>query len=1068
MSEILNYNDQTYRIVQLEQELRASEARFRSIITRSADAIILVDTDGYVLYANPSAEQLFGRTTQQLIGSEFGFPLVAGETTELDILRSHHGMWEAVSAEMRLTKTEWNGTRAFLANLRDITERKRAEQALRQSEERFAKAFRTRTVAITLETLKEGRYIDVNDTFLRLTGYRRDEVIGHTTRELGLMVYPEERERYIVSLQKEHSLQGFEVMYRAKSGEIRYGVASIETIDIVRQECILSHFQDISERRQQEREREAIISIAIALRVAQTPIEMLPIILKQAQNLLKAQASLITLRNIWNRDVVIEQVNGNWTLYSDLRIRDNDESSDRVLSSGQTYSIDAPGLGGETSAIRAVMGVPLIADGAPIGAIWAGRPFSFTPDDLRLLTVVAEIAANALHRASLHEHAQLQIEHLTALRTIDTAITTTLDLRTSLNVIIEQVIEQLQIDAAAILLYNEHLHTLEYTVGRGFRTHIIEQSAVRLGEGYAGRSALLHELVTVADIRHVDPPFTRPNLIAAEGFISYYAVPLVAKGQIKGLLELYHRKSLRMDMAWLNFLETLSAQAAIAVENATLFRDLQRSTVELTIAYDTTLEGWTRALDLRDKETEGHTQRVTEMTVRLARTMGLSDAELVHIRRGALLHDIGKMGIPDSILHKPGPLSSEEWVVMRKHPQYAFDMLSPISFLRPALDIPYCHHERWDGTGYPRGLASDQIPLASRIFSVVDVWDALRSERHYHGAWPEEQVRRYLLEKAGTQFDPKVVEAFLALPINGSGPSQDRPAILIVDDTEGVLRSLTRSLRDHYTVYTATSGDAALQILRHNEVAVIITDQRMPGISGVQLLERAREIRPEAVGLLISAYSDIQSLIEAINLGTIRGFLHKPWDSEELHRRVKDLTEQYQTRVNDRKVLGSSASMMRDMRCQVESMNHMLDTLLAGEIDALFTGDGQPLRIVSRLPLQRDYLTQFTTGIALVDLHGAIVYYNPACARVLGIESHAEVQPNLLLVPTVAASAPFLEVIRSGCSGQVVRSTFPFETLEGIVRTIEIVAVPLVSSHEVEHEFQLILVLRESDRTAER
>ena len=143
--------------------------------------------------------------------------------------------------------------------------------------------------------------------------------------------------------------------------------------------------------------------------------------------------------------------------------------------------------------------------------------------------------------------------------------------------------------------------------------------------------------------------------------------------------------------------------------------------------------------------------------------MHLSDAELVHMYRGALLHDIGKMGISDSILLKPGPLTDEEWVIMQKHPQYAYEMLSPIKYLRPVLDIPYCHHEKWDGTGYPHGLKGEQIPLAARIFAVVDVWDALRSDRPYRTAWPENKVREYIRSQAGTHFDPQVVAAYMNL-----------------------------------------------------------------------------------------------------------------------------------------------------------------------------------------------------------------------------------------------------------------------------------------------------------------
>ena len=205
--------------------------------------------------------------------------------------------------------------------------------------------------------------------------------------------------------------------------------------------------------------------------------------------------------------------------------------------------------------------------------------------------------------------------------------------------------------------------------------------------------------------------FADVPLLASEQFAAYWAVPLIAKGTLKGILEVFHRSPLLPDTGWRERLDILAGQAAIAIDSAAMFQDIQRSHHELMEAYDATIEGWSRALDLRDQETEGHSRRVTDLSERVARALGLTEAEIVAIRRGALLHDIGKMGVPDRILLKTENLSPTEWRVMRRHPQDAYDMLSPITFLRPALDIPYCHHEKWDGTGYPRGLRGDQIPL---------------------------------------------------------------------------------------------------------------------------------------------------------------------------------------------------------------------------------------------------------------------------------------------------------------------------------------------------------------------
>jgi putative two-component system response regulator len=194
-----------------------------------------------------------------------------------------------------------------------------------------------------------------------------------------------------------------------------------------------------------------------------------------------------------------------------------------------------------------------------------------------------------------------------------------------------------------------------------------------------------------------------------------------------------------------------------------LVEALRKANEELAQSYDATLEGWTRALDMRDHETEGHTQRVTDLTVRLARAMGIGGDELTAIRRGALLHDIGKFAVPDSILLKPGPLDAAEWKLMRLHPVHARQLLEPIKFLRPALDIPCWHHEKWDGTGYPNGLKGKQIPLAARIFAVVDVWDALRSKRPYHDAWPDQRALEFILDQSSKHFDPEMVEHFMHL-----------------------------------------------------------------------------------------------------------------------------------------------------------------------------------------------------------------------------------------------------------------------------------------------------------------
>ena len=261
------------------------------------------------------------------------------------------------------------------------------------------------------------------------------------------------------------------------------------------------------------------------------------------------------------------------------------------------------------------------------------------------------------------------------------------------------------------------------------------------------------------------------------GYRSSAAVPIEEHGRVVGNLTVYASEPHAFDEDDKNLLDEIGQDISFALDSINAETEKkhaeaalsQQSTInakmatELQLAYDSTLEGWSHAMDLRDKETEGHTQRVTTMTLKLAANFGLTDEELINIKRGALLHDIGKMGIPDNILLKAGALNADEWEIMRKHPVYAYEMLSSINYLQSSLDIPYCHHEKWDGSGYPRGLKAGEIPFTARIFAVVDVWDALSSVRSYRGAWEQEKVIQYLQDESGKHFDPKVVKIFIEL-----------------------------------------------------------------------------------------------------------------------------------------------------------------------------------------------------------------------------------------------------------------------------------------------------------------
>jgi response regulator RpfG family c-di-GMP phosphodiesterase len=332
-----------------------------------------------------------------------------------------------------------------------------------------------------------------------------------------------------------------------------------------------------------------------------------------------------------------------------------------------------------------------------------------------------------------------------------------------LDIILKETVTVLAVDAADIMIYNPFDRSLECMAGYGLRMPVRQRSHLRLGQGYAGKAVLDQRRVLVHDVNLAGGDFTQSHLPVDEGIVFYCGLPLVAKGQVKGVLEILHRSPLRPSEDWKNFLDMLASQTAIAIDSLELFEKIQQLNLDLVLAYDTTLEGLGRALDYRQGESEGHTQRVTEMVLDMARALSIRDSDQVNVRRGALLHDIGMLSVPESILFKPAALSEEENNLVRQHPQFANTWLSQAAYLRSSLDIPTCHHEQWDGNGYPHQLSGENIPLAARLFAIVHMWDVLQSDRPYRKAWPREKVIQYLWQQSGVLFDPQVVKAFFEM-----------------------------------------------------------------------------------------------------------------------------------------------------------------------------------------------------------------------------------------------------------------------------------------------------------------
>ena len=507
---------------------------------------------------------------------------------------------------------------------------------------------------------------------------------------------------------------------------------------------------------------------------APTKADIPPVVLREIRKLVDATSvALITLDKETDEGVVLD-IQGEWQEKKGLRFSLEHPALEEMFEQVTPHQLERASeiikqiIGEDIDEPLDVIAIPLVAQDENLGVINVmrrrkeGKEATFSDIEIRLLNATADIAANALRRAELHEQTREHLRRLSALHEIDMAVNASFDLHLIFDILLDRLTMQLDVDAADILLFDSHVKRLTYEMGSGFISPTVPKMDIRMDEGMAGKAVMERRIVIVNDLS-----FARDYLklrgLDEEGFVTYCALPLISKGEIKGILELFYRRRCKMDLSRQNFFQTLATQTAIAIDNTRLFNEVHRSNLELTRAYDATIQGWSAALELRDMETEGHSRRVTEATLRLATEMNVPDWELPHIRRGALLHDIGKMAIPDSILHKPGKLTKEEWEIMHQHPIFAYQLLSKIDYLKPALDIPYYHHEKWDGTGYPFGLKGTQIPLAARIFAVIDVWDALLSDRPYRKAWKEEKVIAYIKDQAGKHFDPDVVRVFLNL-----------------------------------------------------------------------------------------------------------------------------------------------------------------------------------------------------------------------------------------------------------------------------------------------------------------
>jgi PAS domain S-box-containing protein/putative nucleotidyltransferase with HDIG domain len=736
------------RVISLDNAISEVELRYRLMFESAQDGILIVHAKtGKIEDANPYLLDLLGYSRSEMLRKKawqlYVNPEAAKQTFE-ELHKKGTGRWDnlpLLAKNERVVTVEcvsnvyYLGKRKIIqCNIRDITQRRREAGELQR--EKIFSEFTLNSLPGTFYLLDDqGRFLYWNKNFETVTGYQAQEI-----GQMGLsdLIYGDERElieKHIEDVFTSGSSETEAYVISKNGSRIPYYFTGSRT-RLDSQTCLIGVGMNITEHRHTER---SLRNLSLAINASDDAVFMT------------------------DKDGIITSINPRFTeLYGYTQVEVVGQTTPRILKSG----IQSPEY--YEQFWKTILQSQLIhgevvnksKDGKLVFIEETVNPFL---DDHGNIAGFLAIQRNITERKQAEASVRRQLSHLKALREIDIAIASSFAMQINLSVLLKHTVTELGVDAASILLLNPDLNMLEYAAGYGFSTRAIEKSILRMDEGHAGHAAMQRVMVHIEDLRQNQHQFPRADLLAEEEFVSYFGVPLIAKGLVKGILETFHRSPLVPNQEWLDFLHTLAGQAAIAIEDAQLFRNLQQSNIELLQAYDATIEGWSRALDLRDKETEGHTQRVTDMAIILGRKLGLSDKELKYMRWGGLLHDIGKMAVPDRILLKPDALTFEEREIMKQHPSFALQMLSPIHYLKLALDIPYCHHEYWDGSGYPRGLKGEQIPLAARVFAIVDVYDALTSDRPYRTKWAEADVVKYIREHSGSFFDPKIVNVFLQM-----------------------------------------------------------------------------------------------------------------------------------------------------------------------------------------------------------------------------------------------------------------------------------------------------------------
>ena len=765
---------------QAELALRESEERYRIVVTKAPLISFVIDSEGIFTLSEGKSLSSLGLFPGQVVGqSAFDFYQEYPEIID-DLHYALSGKERHRDTKVGKSSFEIHYIPIFeddvvtrvIGVATNITERIKANESLRESESSYRGLFNSVAEAIYIQD-RDGHFLDVNEGAIHMYGYMREEVIGRTP---AFLAAPGKNNLDVINHALQLAFAGkpqqFEFWGLRKSGEVFPKEVRVYKGNYFGQDVVIALAQDITARKQaeqslQRRLKEITIlhNLARASILVNTIDELVELVTQEVGNSFSPDNFGILFLDD-SKKVLRAHLSYQGITESNIEIPELEKSiSGMVAISGKPRCIgdvrQETAYMEFTADIRSELCVPIKTGELTIGVInvESKQLEFFSDDDERLLLTIASQMAIAIERIRLFNSERERRQEAETLRQATAALSTSLDLDHVLKSILTSLKQVVPYDSASVFLLEED--HLRITIAQG-----IDNAEEIFGKTFPANDPIFQEIqasghsIILADAQ-ADPRFK------GWGGTSYIQgwmiVPLITRGKVIGAITLDNRKKSAYSQEAGILAQAFAHQAAAAIDNARLFEGMQRSLEELNLAYESTIEGWSKAMDLRDRETEGHTLRVTRMTTELAQALGITGEDLVHIRRGALLHDIGKMGVPDRILLKPDRLKEEELVLMRRHPQYAYDMLSPVSYLHPALAIPYSHHEHWDGSGYPQGLKGEEIPLAARLFAVVDVWDALTSDRPYRPAWTIKEATTYIRGLSGIHFDPDIIDKFMEI-----------------------------------------------------------------------------------------------------------------------------------------------------------------------------------------------------------------------------------------------------------------------------------------------------------------